>query len=248
MEPTFESDGFQVVAHTALPERIRSRGTPALVLCHGFPDAAVGAVGSARSYPDLADRLAEDLGWIVLAFAYRGCDQSEGDFSAGNWLADVHAALAHVRSAHDVSGVWLAGFGTGGSLAICAAASDPAVKGVAALSAPADFADWAADPNLLHSHAKDIGTISSDGFPADFDAWAAEFSQVSATDSAPEVAPRPLLVVHGADDGLVPVFDGRIIADAHGEAELRVIGGAGHGLRYDPRAFAILLGWLGRQT
>ena len=81
-----------------------------------------------------------------------------------------------------------------------------------------------------------------------FAAWSAEFAEVSATDAAPEVAPRALLVAHGADDSLVPVIDGRILADAHGEAELRVISGAGHKLRYDPRAIAILEGWLSRQV
>jgi putative redox protein len=37
------------------------------------------------------------------------------------------------------------------------------------------------------------------------------------------------------------------MADAHGSAELRVFDGAGHRLRHDPRAIAVLLGWLDRQ-
>ena len=35
--------------------------------------------------------------------------------------------------------------------------------------------------------------------------------------------------------------------EAHGAAELRLIPGAGHRLRHDPRAVAVLLGWLDRQ-
>lgn len=248
MEPTFESEGFRLHGHMALPERLRSRGTPALVLCHGFPGTAVGALGAGRSFPDLADRIVRELGWIVFSFAYRGCGGSEGDFSTGGWLADVHAAIDHVRTTQSTAGIWLAGFGTGGSLAICAAGADPEVKGVAAFGSPADFADWAADPQALHDHARAIGAISSDGYPNDFDAWSRDLSAISATDAAPDVAPRPLLVVHGVDDGLVPSIDGRILADAHGESELRIVGGAGHGLRNDPRAIAILLGWLGRQV
>jgi hypothetical protein len=38
-----------------------------------------------------------------------------------------------------------------------------------------------------------------------------------------------------------------VLADAHGDAELRIISGAGHELRHDPRAVAVLLGWLARQ-
>jgi putative redox protein len=43
------------------------------------------------------------------------------------------------------------------------------------------------------------------------------------------------------------VFDARVLADAHGDADLRIIDGGGHQLRHDPRAVAVLLGWLDRQ-
>ena len=56
-----------------------------------------------------------------------------------------------------------------------------------------------------------------------------------------------ILVLHGDTDDLVPNFDARVIADAHGDAELRIISGGGHELRHDPRAVAVLLGWLARQ-
>jgi hypothetical protein len=46
----------------------------------------------------------------------------------------------------------------------------------------------------------------------------------------------------------VPVEDARGIAEAVGEtAELRILAGAGHRLNSDPRAIALLLGWLERQ-
>jgi putative redox protein len=56
-----------------------------------------------------------------------------------------------------------------------------------------------------------------------------------------------MLVMHGADDESVPPTDSRRLAEAHGSAELRVFGGAGHRLRLDPRAIAVLMGWLDRQ-
>ena len=52
----------------------------------------------------------------------------------------------------------------------------------------------------------------------------------------------------GADDDVVPTADSRVLAKAYGEgAELQIIQGAGHRLRHDPRAMAMLLGWLDRQ-
>ena len=56
-----------------------------------------------------------------------------------------------------------------------------------------------------------------------------------------------MLVMHGEDDESVPVSDSRMLAEAHGSAELRILPGAGHRLRHDPRAVSVLLGWLDRQ-
>ena len=66
-------------------------------------------------------------------------------------------------------------------------------------------------------------------------------------DAAEELGERSLLVLHGSDDETVPVFDARVLADACLGSDLRIIGGAGHHLRHDPRAVAVLLGWLERQ-
>jgi putative redox protein len=89
--------------------------------------------------------------------------------------------------------------------------------------------------------------VPDPGFPPDLDAWSRPLRELRAVAHAPQLVPRPLLVAHGSDDDLVPAFDARVIADAHGAAELRIINGAGHRLRQDPRAVAILLGWLDRQ-
>lgn len=218
------------------------------MLCHAFPDAAAGAAAAPTSYPELAERLAADVDVVAVAFAYRGCGQSSGNFSVKNWLEDIASTVHAVRDTVDVSTMWLAGFGVGGALAICAAAADPTISGVASLGAPADFADWAEDPKQLYAHAVALGAITDKNFPADFDAWTAELSDIDATTAAPEVAPRPLLLVHGSNDTLVPAFDARILADAHGDAELRIIAGAEHQLRYDPRPISILMGWLARVT
>jgi putative redox protein len=75
-----------------------------------------------------------------------------------------------------------------------------------------------------------------------------ELREIRPLSLAAKLAPRPLLLVQGADDETVPALDARALADWHGSAELRVIGGAGHRLRHDPRAIAVLIGWLERQA
>ena len=55
-----------------------------------------------------------------------------------------------------------------------------------------------------------------------------------------------MMVMHGEDDDSVPVSDARQLVNAHGSAELSLFVGAGHRLRHDPRAVAVLIGWLDR--
>jgi putative redox protein len=206
----------------------------------------MGGRTAGRSYHELTDRIAREMGWTALVFNYRGCGRSTGQFSLGNWLADTAAAIDELASHEEVSGIWVCGFGTGGALAICAAAADARVRGVAAVAPPADFTDWAAAPERLLKHAHELGIMARRD-PDDFESWAAELGSIRAEACAAELAPRPLLVIHGSADEAVPVFDSRAIANSHGGADLRIIAGAGHRLRFDPRAVAILLGWLDRQ-
>ena len=244
MDYTLTSHGFRLSAHLATPP-LASPG-PGLVLCHGFPVRGRESPASGKSFPELADRIATEMGWTVLTINFRGCGGSEGDFSMAGWLDDIHAAVVHLIDL-GVSGVWLAGYGSGGALCLSEGARNPDVRGVAAIAAPADFDDWARHPRRLVQHSRQVGVIKTAGFPRNFDAWAAEFRQFTAVAAAAVLAPRPLLVMHGEADDLVPSLDARVVADSHGAAELRIIGGGGHELRHDPRAVAVLLGWLSRQ-
>lgn len=245
MDYAFRSGGLTLSGHLAEPPS-PDRESPGLVLCHGFPTRGRESQQSGKSFPELAERIANELGWVVLTMNFRGCGRAQGDFSLLGWLDDIHAAVSHVAEL-GVSGVWLCGTGTGGSLALCEGARNAEVRGVAALAAPAGFDDWARHPRRLLLHARQVGVIRDDEFPPAFDRWAAELKEVRPVDAARDLAPRPLLVLHGDSDDITPLPDGRSIAAAHGRAEMRVISGAGHELRHDPRAVAVLLGWLSRQ-
>jgi uncharacterized protein len=222
-------------------------GRHGIVLAHGFPEAGQKAGAPSYGYPQLATRLAAETGAVVLTFDFRGIGESAGDFSLGGWRSDLVAGIEALRDVSAVEEIWLVGFAAGGTLSICAAADDPSVAGVAALAPPAEFAERGIDPRRLVAHARASGLIRSRGYPPDPAAWARELRQVRPTQLVSKVPPRPLLIVAGANDDVVPMTDARELADAaDASAELRVIGGAGHMLLHDPRAIALLLGWFDR--
>lgn len=246
METVVQSRDLELPAFLARPST-PSAGALAsrrgLVLCTGLP-----AGDRSQLEPDLAQRLATEAGWWVLTFDYRSVGEAPGTFSFSGWVADVHAAIDHLLSHTPVNGVWLAGFEIGGSLAVCAAAEDERVRGIATFGAPADFDDWAAKPDVLIERARRLGLVG-EGETVDRSALARDLRELRPLGLAAKIPPRPFLVVHGTDDPHVPIVDARAVAEAAGgEVELRILPAAAGGLRHDPRAVAVLLGWMDRQA
>jgi uncharacterized protein len=232
-----------------VPGRTSSTPPSAVVICHGFPVARDGSAETSAGLPQLAERVASEVGWRALAGCLRGVGGSAGDFSLAGWLEDLNFLIGHAATLESGGGLWLVGFGTSGALALCAAAADGRLRGVAGLGVPATFADWGTDVAAMVGFARRVGVVRTPGFPPDENAWAAGFAALRPVDAAAAMSPRPVLLVHGLDDEEVPVSDARKLADAAGDgAELCLIPGAGHRLRADPRAMAVLVGWLERQA
>ena len=242
----FESSGLRIPRYLARPAGIDGP-LPGLIICHSFPFASFDARQSAVTFPELIDRIANEVGFAAMSFTFRGCGESEGDFSLQGWVDDLRAAIEHLIDEAHPTGIWLVGANTGGSLALCVAADDPRIRGCALLGARADFDDWAAQPRKFLEHCRAVGAIRTPRFPSDVDKWSRELRAFRPVTAAGVFAPRPLLLLHGEDDESVPASDTRQLAEAHGAAEMRVFDGGGHRLRHDPRAMAVLLGWLDRQ-
>tara|TARA_B100000965_G_scaffold53078_1_gene39633 strand:- start:2044 stop:2838 length:795 start_codon:yes stop_codon:yes gene_type:complete len=242
----FKSDGLELVGRLSKPEKAAKGYTTGLILCHGFPSISSGDQDIAKSYYDLADLISEQLGWVVFAVTFRGCGSSQGNFSLQGWLNDTINAANYLAEEQNIDSVYAAGFGTGGAMAINAASKCEILVGVAAVSPPSDFNDWIAEPEDLLDYARRVGVISDPKFPTDMEGWTNELSQMQTIEAAEVMEKKPLLLVHGSDDRVVPSFDARVLADAHGSADLRIIDGATHRLRFDPRTTAVLIGWLDR--
>ena len=228
----------------AHPPRAAATGQ-LLLLCHGLPLSRDGGRFASRLLPELAERMAAESGWIVGVASLRGVGETGGTFSATGWREDLGQVVNLLVK--DVGGVALAGFGVGGALALRAAADDERIRGVCSLATPADLAGWCGLAEVFAEACTRAGVVGTAPLMASAE-LVADVVSLDPLGAIAQIPPRRIMVVHGADDPIVPVADARqLVEAADGRAELRIIQGAGHWLRADPRMVATLLGWLDRQ-
>jgi putative redox protein len=142
------------------------------------------------------------------------------------------------------------GFGLGAAVALRTAVDEPRVHGVASVAGPADLTAWASNTERILDRCRRSGAVTTPGFPADPVEWAAELVSLAPLDAVAHLGGRSLLVVHGSDDSEVPTAAAQALADAaapEGTVDLRIVPGAGHWLRADPRVVATLVGWIDRR-
>lgn len=216
-----------------------------LVLVHGLPRAMGMGRQAAGLLPELAEHLANESGWIVATGTLSGVGGSTGTFSGTQWRRDLTQILNRIEEGE--RRISLAGFGFGGSLALAVAANDDRVRGVATFAAPAHLDKWCSSAEDFRRAVQIAGVVGNEGELLDATALRNDVLAIDPMGAISKIPPRRLLIGHGADDIEVPVGDARdLLASAEGRAELRIIQGAGHQLRADPRMVATLLGWLDR--
>ena len=115
MNGNFRSGSLTLNRYLAVPSGHNPQ-LPGVILCHGFPIGPLDARQSAVTFPQLMDRVANDLGWAALTFTFRGCGESDGDFSMQGWVDDLRAAIDHLEEEVSPQGIWLVGTNTGGAL------------------------------------------------------------------------------------------------------------------------------------
>ncbi len=237
-----EVDGVAIVGQLYLPDS--KVLCPAVCLCHGIPSGNPPDPGDG-GYPQLAERICRDS-FAVLIFNFRGTGYSGGNLDILGWTQDLRAGIDHLWSLDgiDKSHLSLVGFSAGAAVSVYVAARDERVSGVVACACPADFSLFD-EPQSIIDRFRVIGTIRDEGFPPSVETWFSSFAEVTPVNHVAGIAPRPLLLVHGSQDDLVPLSHGRRLYGAAGEPkELVVLEGAGHRLRQDDRAVGAILDWL----
>ena len=220
---------------------------PTICICHGIPSGNPPDPND-RGYPLLAENICRE-GLAALIFNFRGTGDSGGNLDILGWTRDLGAVIDYLWSLAEVdkSRLSLLGFSGGAAVSIYVAAQDKRVSCVAAGACPAEFTFFtgAGEAQAVVDHFRSIGAIRDADFPQSAEEWFNGFRVVSPMDYIAEIAPRPLLLVHGSQDETVEVSQAYRLYERAGEPkQITIVDGAGHRLRQDNRAMAIVINWL----
>ena len=241
---TLEVDGLNIVGQFYLPAG--RMPYPTVCVCHGIP-AGVPDPNN-RGYAMLAEQICRQQ-FAVLIFNFRGTGGSGGNLDILGWTRDLKAVIDYLYASPEVdkSCLSLLGFSGGAAVSIYEASQDKRISSVVSCASPAKFTFFTEvdKPQSVIDHFRSIGAIRDDNFPHSAGEWLDGFKLVTPINYVAGIAPRPLLLVHGSEDETVEVSHARELYTRAGEPkQLIVVDGAGHRLRQNARAMAIVMDWL----
>ena len=210
--------------------------SPAVVLIHGWESARDRTLPHAQ--------FLHAAGFAVLAIDVRGHGANGPELlpiSVGEFAADARSAVAWLGGRDDIGRIGVLGHSMGGAGAIVAAATDPGIAAVVALSAPAG-------PYRLTRQTFRLAGLP---LPAPV-AWPLAWlttrvylrprrhrpADISASRAIREIA-APVLLVHGSEDRVMPVGDLARLAAARRSArpgavtETLLVEGGAHSWLYE---------------
>lgn len=149
-------------------------------------------------------------GYNVLLFDYRGRGESDPwpQTLVSREVDDLLAALQYVRQRVPDAAIGVIGYSMGAAVGILATARDQSVKALVA-----DSSFTAGDDVVAHSVTQ-VLRIPAGPIVRLADAMVARrhgyrFSQARPIDAIGQIAPRPVFIIHGVNDPLVPVSHAR---------------------------------------
>lgn len=172
---------------------------PLAVLLHGFP-------GAEKNH-DLAHTLRAD-GWHVLVPHFSGTWGSGGKYSFLTQPDDARSAVDYALSPKgdrpiDAHKVAVVGFSTGSRAAIMSALADERIGAVVSLAGFSDFSEGLLAEEFFHAVMPFVSGTSPAELKQEFVALG---KGVQPAEAVKQLAPRPVLIVHGTEDEIVPFF------------------------------------------
>lgn len=199
-----------------------------VIVCHGFTGSKEGGGKAVAMAEELGMR-----GYSTLLFDFSGSGESEGSFADISLSGHINDVKCSVNYCHDLGfrTIIIVGRSFGGTAVLCHGGTDKRVSGVSCWSAPAE------PFKLFSERLKDNPASESDLVPLPGQkgtvlvkkSFFADLKNHNVTHCASLVSPRPLLVVHGKADDVVPLSNADNIYNAAKDPKsINIILGADH--------------------
>jgi alpha/beta superfamily hydrolase len=217
-----------------------------VILCHGIPGGGKKDPKD-KGYSHLAASLSRE-GYVAVIFNFRGAGESSGDFDIIGWVEDLKGVIDYSRTSTGcLLQTGLFGFSAGAAVAVHVAAHDKRIGALLLCGCPAEFGTIKSESGIeqFFQRARELGIISSPGFPPDRSLWVKGFETVCPEHGIGEIEATRKLIVHGDADDVVPVEHAyRLFQKAQEPKELLIIKNGGHRLRLNEKAMQLALHWL----
>lgn len=206
-----------------------SQKRPVLVVCHSFTGSKEG---KGRAV-EMAEFMSSN-GYSVLLFDFAGCGESQGifqDISLSGHIGDLKSAVDFCLE-ESPGPVITMGRSFGGTTAICHGASDHRVRGVCTWAAPVSLTDLFmgfTDEDLPEDENTPVALAGSEGIIYLRKSFFTDLSKYHVLRCSSLISPRPLLVIQGTEDTVVPPEEAAAIFNSAREPrDLLYIDGADH--------------------
>jgi fermentation-respiration switch protein FrsA (DUF1100 family) len=206
----FLNKNEKIVGMLHIPEKTPA---PAIIFCHGFTG---NRIESHRLFVHAAREMCKK-GFVILRFDFRGSGESDGLFenvTISEEISDLKAAIDWLYNREEIlkDKIGVIGLSLGGVIAILTASQDERIKAICTWSTPADLKD----PEFQNTAKSIFGEVkiekiilkeyidlpSGDRIKRKFliDAFKHDILK-----SVEKISPRPILIIHGTKDPLVPI-------------------------------------------
>jgi dipeptidyl aminopeptidase/acylaminoacyl peptidase len=209
---------------TLMGRFFRGGGGATIILSHGYG-------GNQDEMLPVAATL-HSAGFNVFTYNLRGCGTSGGEVTLGALeQEDLRSVVDVVAARSDVDGdrIGALGFSMGAATTLLEAADDGRIKAVVADSAWSDVRHWVR-PRLRDLVLRPTWHFSPVSLKLLELRTGARLRRLRPVNAVPRVSPRPILIIHGGADEVVPPNDSELNhAAASGPRDLWMVEGAAHG-------------------
>ncbi len=203
------SDGLNIAGWFAAANPANGPAQGGVILCHGHPMNRVEMLPWAR--------LMHHAGFHTLLFDFRALGQSEGTLCSIGYheVKDLLGAVAYLDARPEMDGLPIGAYGIsmGGAVCLMAAAQEPRLAAVATHGA------YASLDRAIDQRGRAVLGPAGVAFSRPAAYWgkrwmSADPATVSPLAVVSQIAPRPVLLMHGARDRIVNPADARALYEA----------------------------------